>query len=297
LLPPTTVEEQSPFTAETNGLNIIGWGQEASTIKFTDLTSKGFEVAPTGGTVRGLWDGFVLSGSDATNRSNGTPAIDIKSTAWGFNIGRVSFDEWADPIVHINGPLFGSRWHSLHMENNLGKGLQIDNCGPQNRIGLLDFGKNGDNPVIVQDLPGAQIQIGSVNIGSPGGTTPIQLKDTSRGHLTLGSANWEPTDNVNTASVVDLAGDGYVLVGHIHANAGSASSPSVDSIVSLAGNNANNIIMPLKSSMTVNNSKVDIASQPDGESWYFGPSGDITNSAASSTNLVRSLATAGNGNG
>jgi hypothetical protein len=90
---------------------------------------------------------------------------------------------------------------------------------------------------------------------------------------------------------------GRVELGSVVAN-GASGLNSVDQIVELGYNNANNIIhSTYAQSTTVNNNQINITREPAGYSWYFGTGSDIANSAGSSTGYVRSLATAGSGNG
>lgn len=307
ILPEGTVQDSSgsiPQLADRK--MVLGHGIDSSRIEFTDTSDDGVVLNPAGGTSRTFWHGFTLDGTDSSTRgstpadqSGGTAAIRATGNAWQFSMGQVKFNNWGDVVYfESNGP-FGAHWNDISMTQNEGAGLIMDGGGPAFSIGSFDFENNGANYAIRQNRntrPGACLKVGMLNYGNAGGSACARLDDTRRGYAFIDYINYEPTDTTTSTYAVRLLSEataGFRCL-QLRGNA------NVDFGVEHRSGAGNKYIGRVENLATINTNKVRIqgtASGTDKPSFYYGPQSDITDNSTGSTGAVRSMASAGTGNG
>lgn len=139
LLPPGVVEEAGSLTG-TRGKSFVGWGVQASRLRFTALDEPGITQDPSIARDAGYtyWDGIRFEGaagakSDATRTA---PAVHIRQSPEteppdairGFNLGHVRFQDWDDPVIHLDGAtIFESHWTWVDMNSfNTGRNVLVE---------------------------------------------------------------------------------------------------------------------------------------------------------------------------
>jgi len=127
------------------------------------------------------------------------------------------------------------------------------------------------------------------------GTVGIGIR-ASNAPLDVDKIHYEPNGDNSAAAAVVLLGQNPSRVGHVRYNNG-VSNYDPDYFYWLDSGNKFHRLGPRSQSAPGLN-VVNINADPAGESWYFGPSADIdVNHSGTTEGEVRSLATAGTGNG
>lgn len=297
-IPPSTVQEASSVTMET-GISVTGWDWRSSVIEFTDLSIDGLVFDSAFGA---KLNNVRIDGSDRSNRTGGSAARFINGGTNSNHFRGVRFTNWINPVIHFDtGHPFSSHWSEIVGESNTTRGnsgrflAAEDSAGPGLTIANAYLGSTDATPCMefreADDTAITDMGVGiqAVNIGGST-TTVIDAQTAANATLVVHDVTWFGDGG---SPVVKLSGVGPTILSTLRAAGGE-----VPYVVELAGANGNNVIGPIDTSTTtVTNTKLDISSTPSDYSWYFGASDDVTNNAGSSTGNVRSLSTAGTGNG
>ena len=248
-------------------------------------------ISTSGGARDCYWDRLRLLGPGPASGSES--AIEFTSQVANFHIGRMWFGDW-DPATDIidmqNGGPFGSVWQFIRADNSTGPFVNSSNSGQTLKIGIIESYLN-DVSDVVKAGGGQQFIIGQISVG---GSADRALTSTvsENQFVKVGYINYETTGS-NGGTAVFCRQSANTIIGHIRIN-----STTVDRAVNMGFDNGNvTILTPIRNDGTINNSPIEISKTPAKESWYFGPASDVGNTAGSSTGLVRSLTTAGDGNG
>jgi hypothetical protein len=275
----------------------IGWGTNVTVLKRSnssndfltpDTKSQGRECRFDGLTFEGHGIGAAIGDWFAPTDSG-----DIGHDIPQFNLGTVEIRDYGGAIANFDTVgIYGSTWHYLRAEsvrkNVLQKGGGTANGGgPGNRINYL-IAQNGNGFDVINVEEGPRFQIGYLNIGGDWGRAARIVYNNSR-YFEIGGINYE--SSTSATRVVQLEGDGVKRIGQVNLTTGA------DYVYRLGVDNGTCFLGPAMGEGNINTNVVNIANQPADTSWYHGDSSDIDNNAASSTGLVRSLGTAGTGNG
>jgi hypothetical protein len=291
LLPPGVVNTPGNIQL-SNSISLIGRGaSNGSQLLLTDETNPMFAV---NGERNVMVDGVDCIGAGVGIPSK--PALDFQSSAArGWNMGQVRFRDFApskDGVIRLaGGTVFQSHWEYVRCVDNSGTTMRdVSSGGPANSIGTLYSNPDSDGQTL-DFFDSANWEIGVVNV-SGDVSRPSDIRNADEGTVvTIDYYNHEPgASSVNAA--INLWNTGTTVLGTVK-NFGD----SLNKVVDLQTDNANKILFNVLSSNSVTDGLIQISAQPAGESWYFGLASDIDNEAGTSTGLVRSLATAGTGNG
>lgn len=278
-------------------MSIIGRAPK-TTVTLTDTTVPLIDAATKADSRDCYWDRLRLTGPGPTAGTQ--PAISFGANVAQFNIGSLWLNDWdvgASGIIDCSaGHAFGSRWGYIRCSNSDGRVLDIESGGSILEIGGISAYNNTAQDV-VRNVNGQKLKIGWLNCGGSIGAA-AHLDGEAIDQFSIGSINYEPTGSVGS-TIVNCKEEATTFLGPIHANdAGGAFT--IDQIVDLLFQNRDNVIAPIRAdpNVTLNNNVINVSKDPAGESWYFGPSGDISVShGGTQEGEVRSLATAGTGNG
>jgi hypothetical protein len=303
-LPPGTTNEAETVTIDRNvaikghgvgalglqdafGSSVIKWPAGVDHIQ---ITTGGVEL-----------DGFVCQGDGAG--AAGADSITLGQTG-GADLRNVQIGSIG--IRGIYGRAMGREGVAV-FQCNLGEFLHVADvdAGDENAVFDFDFGfanRFGNVAIYPTDTSSGSnstafysnefgFEAGSVNIG---GTCKRVLERVSADKpIQFGYVNFEPAltsidwafnlqNGPTTIRELDISGEvDVVRVYHLS-----------------FGNKYTKMAKPqLWASATISGSVVEIEEEPQGPSWYYGPASDILNNAGTSTGLVRSMDSAGTGNG
>lgn len=304
LLPPRTIKEEDEFNPP-NKVNIIGRSIDKSRIKFTTIgtDAHGFHFGGGDGSGRGIrshYDLFAVIGPGITEDTGHAWFVDQNPPPSGVSVGHLLMANWSNSVYRMVG----------NATNMTHENIRISYCDAGDTRGLIDLLGTGpavtfnslyvlakdlktgaDSNVLYTSLNG-DLSINQLNCGGTLNSAVIQ-KDNQR-NLNINQINYEP-DNPNTTSaeVLKLEDEGVANIGAVRLTGDDVDANYVYRLID-AGNK---ILGPVTGTGSINKNIVQIVNEPASASWYYGPNSNVTNSANSSTGLVRSLATAGTGNG
>lgn len=294
VVPPTTITEGAELPADTlRFTELIGYGRNVSKIEFTDTAADGITVSPSGGSSFTYIDGVTLDGSDGAVRAgNGTAAIHFESNAWQFNMGRMGFSQWGDRCIYQNtGHPFQCTWENIHgfqNQNLNGPVLDAQTLGNGHVIGNITCHSNSAAPGVNVNGTSGELVIGTLAVGTSQNNRALVAK-LNEGTIQIGSIHYEPASTANPIEAVFSQGAGTVQVGHI------TTSIDAERVYSLRFNNGNDRIGHIRATGTINTNLIEVikaVKSTSYPSYYFGPSGDVTNSTATA-GAVQCLSSAG----
>ena len=255
LLPPGRVEENGSLTG-TRGKSFVGWGVSATTVTFTALDEPGITQDPQIRRDAGLtyWDGITFEGAAGAKRdaTRTAPAVhlrqsdqtDVPDHIRGFNLGHVRFQDWGDPVVHLDGAtLFESHWTWVDMNSfNAGRNVLVEdttiggsswtvdklNMGRPDPGRLFDARTAGGGRFHVQNLHFRDNRPGSADV------PVIDVNNTTNGQVAISQLEYE-TAGAELPTVVRLAGGGRYRIGQLQFLAGgrTGNALTVDHLVQL----------------------------------------------------------------
>jgi hypothetical protein len=292
LLPPRKIRQEGAVRP-SQFVRFLGWGPQTSNVEFTDLTEDGFRITALKEGRFVYLDGFTMSGSDENQRSGGSAIhfISEEVSPKQFNMGYMAFRDWIDPVLHFEkGSPYDSTWQHLDFgwDGNRGREIVLEEnqslMGTQ--IGYISAGNSTGDTVFWTNFAGARLRIGFMNVGGSAGQA-ARIWATQNGHVHIGGINFESGVSVENP-IVELRGPAAVKLGHV-----KNTDSTVDSIVQLTQDNANNIIEHVRNfrnfGARLNVGPIEIADEPQGPSYYFGPSENVVNSAEATTNKFWAL--------
>jgi len=304
-LPPQKVRDIGPVEVSTPNTAIKGLNYRSSILEVTGDGNNVIEISASQDIELANFDVQHANG-DTGNTGRG---IQIVSSLRNLSITNLGFRNLAAAAIGTGpgGQLFQSDIDKIDSDNidpaassdafldfTGGSGL-----GPGNSAGVIGAYPSGasgsDTDIVVVD--GGFIDIETLNIGG----APDKAVKENTGHVSVDRINYEPTSkNSSTNAVVILSGNQASDIGMLQVR---SSSQTIDYAYMLrndpiGGEGPGNKVMGVvEGESNLGTNTVDINNQPSLESWYFGTASDIDNNAGSSTGSVRSLATAGTGNG
>ncbi len=303
-LPPGKTSDTGPITvpvgaqgAQIRGVGASTGGQPVSQLTITG-SNEGFRIGDYGFKFVYL-DGFTLHGNGGANpailcQGNRNPRM--------FGIGRLNFTGWdgtSTGVMHWdNASPWSCHFRHLHFGATAGPSIKFDGKGPlaARFDNILSDGATA-HPVIDVNNEAPNLDIGVINVGGANNRVINCQTMTGNGSINVRFMNFEPKDTTDVTSVNRLNGPGIVNLETIRVTAGSGLN-SVDQVVELGFNNGRNVIgqVQVVGNVSVDNNVINVTEEPVATSWYYGPASDIADTSGSSTGLVRSLATAGQGN-
>jgi hypothetical protein len=313
LLPPGRIEETGSLTG-TRGKSFVGWGVGGTTVTFTALDEPGITQDPTirRDAAMTYWDGITFEGgagakSDATRTA---PAIHLRQSdrtpvpddIRGFNVGHVRFQDWGDPVVHLDGAtLFESHWTWVDMNSfNNGRNVLIEdtaiggsswtvdklNMGRPTPGRLFDARTAGGGRLHVQNLHFRDNEPGSADV------PVIDIDTTTNGQVTIAQLEYEAA-GADLPTVIRLAGGGRYRLGQLQFLAGGQTGGglSVDHLVELQRP------MDVEIGQFDRNGTVEIregvlgivGDQPAGSVRFYGTSDQVHNAVGSRRGRVFAL--------
>lgn len=303
ILPPKTITEASAIVGGRDK-RIIGYGiANGSAVEIDGDGTNGIEqdASVTRDWRNSYLDGWSLNTADPSNRTSGSAIYLADQPTRGMNMGLFKVFGWngTDPIIHYD-TAHAFEFHAgfLRIEGE-GAGWQMDDAGPGMNVAQLVMDVS-DGGIGLSMLSGGELTIRhysalrSTGRAFTGGATNARSN--------IGVLHYE-TDQVLNGSPgapwlgTNMAGSCH-RVGMMALDGSSGASSNY--AYRLHASNQNAILGPVitQGGYTLNNNVVNISSDPDGTSWYFGASSDIdVNHGGTNEGEVRSLASAGTGNG
>jgi hypothetical protein len=159
LLPPGGRVTEAATLTGLSRIEIVGSRARPATIEFTDLSADAIRVDGRADGAGVYIDGVVLDGSDRRNRTGGS-AIRFTGICGFFNLGRVSFTNWIDPVIHMDtGHPFESKWYQIYGFNYDGRLLHMQDAGEPLHIGSVIPGPESPATSVHLEYPSGYIRI------------------------------------------------------------------------------------------------------------------------------------------
>lgn len=302
-LPPGRITDDGGDITEFSSTRLIGHGIGPSTVEFTNTEFPAFRSVDGISTQFSYFDGVRFDGSDiaarqASTNANATSCFHFEAAPnWHpqqVNMGIVRFKNWGDRTIWFDGSApFDSRWGAISFGfgRNAGTHIWSDNGGMVD-IGYLSGGASDGHAVLRNQINGTKWTIGQLNVGGAAARA-INNRNTANGLISVRRINFEPGDDSNAVEAVRTRNNfvcPYISLTHI----------DVKQAIGLGYHSGGNVIgsVRLTGRSSVENGRLNVDREPDGESWYYGPASDIAVTHDGATNgLVRALADAGKGVG
>lgn len=286
LYPPETITEAATYVQTRNFISHVGWGTGVSTVEFTDLANDGYHWD---GPDVVNFDGISVSGSDNANRTGGSAWRFTGDAMTHWTVGHVSFEEWIDPIIHMDtSHLFSSTIGLIEGgTSNTGRLLFAqDSAGPGLTVHNVRYSP-GDNPTAIQLGDGggtlmtdAGAHFGQVNIGGSCGPV-FEVALASNGLFSVDSiADFGTNGGTAKPYVVEIDSAASHRVGQIRT---TGQPPSYDYVTKFGPNYARNtVLFPALLDGDITNTDVNVTAQGSGDFniLYLGFAGGVTNNSS-----------------
>jgi hypothetical protein len=247
---------------------------------------------------------MVVDGERECNLHNlkvqgpGTGAGQQSAIRWdqrsnAFNMGVMQFTGYAAGTNGVldmrNGSPWMSDWGYIRLGDSTGDGFVCEDGGPLTRVGMLETYLNDQSKPL--RITGGAWRIGQVNIGAYMGRVQF-----FGGSVEIGEINLESKQGIRDYPIW-IQNQHPLRLWHVYYY---DQTPSVNTAVRLDNGSENpggQIIGRIRDPGGNVSNLLSVAATLAQPTWYFGESADIDPWGSSGTGYLRSLASAGTGNG
>lgn len=286
LYPPERVTEAATYTQTNDAISHIGWGTRVTYVEFTDLAADGYVWD---GTKHVNFDGITVSGSDNANRTAGSAWRFITSAMTNWSVGVVGFQEWIDPLIHMDtGHLYSTTIEKLRGDiSNTGRLLySSDSLGPGFTCHNVRYSP-GDASTVIQlgdggggnGISDVGAHFGDINVGGSAGVV-LKAHTATNSLVSFDSiADFGDNGGVAKPHIVQFDTAGVVHSGYIRP---TGMAPSYDYYIQLGPNNIRDAYISfVKHEGTLNNTVIDLQTSvvSSNAALYQGYASQVTNNS------------------
>ncbi|WP_323192422.1 hypothetical protein [Halostella sp. PRR32] len=287
LLPPAQITEDSPYNP-SRGVSVIGWGRDASAIKFpsTGSSAHGIHMDASGSGAYAKFDGFRIIGPGNTNTTGVGWMVDGGNVG-NVTIGAVGVNSWGNSAFRVSDPGSITAWEVGSWRSNFvtpeetgGTGTAVIDVqgGPANIWHSLyvipKSGNTGADQTIITCQRGDH-EFRQVNIGGAADAIAHQYGSAS---ITIGNVNYEPSENNSTKGfLIDDTNENPMRVGSVEVN-GAGNATDVNHVYRTNGGSRHAVFGPVQ---PVNGASLNTGvlrvNDTSVHAYLFAASGDVTN--------------------
>jgi hypothetical protein len=273
LLPSKRITEAATLSG-LGGKSLIGRGIGETIIEMTDLAADGLDVSGFNDAARAFMTDLNFDGSSYVDRTGGSAIHFSGANARHFNLGRVRFANWTDPVIHLDsfGP-FTARWGQLSAFSYTGRFIHANGGGAHSiECGPILVRPEDDSIVLNVNNSGLEARFESIAQESQSDTTTMVRLSGSNHRIRINEIKHEKA--LSGASTVVDSGTGLSIYEYI-----VCQDAEYDEAIRFQSNFSNTYVGHIgrKGGATFNNGEVNISSSPNssGQSVYWGHSDDV----------------------